>query len=81
MDPFPVEFDLGFRGEEIIDEGSDPGSGDGGSGSGSGSGDSSPAVFEYMGHPYFPEWVRASYEGTDEPVAPIACSPTAQSLS
>ena len=74
VDPFPVEFDLGFRGEEIIDEGSDSGSGDGGSGSGSGSGDSSPAVFEYMGHPYFPEWVRASYEGTDEPVAPIACS-------
>ena len=73
VDPFPVEFDLGFRGEEIIDEGdSDSGSGDGGSGSGSG--DSSPAVFEYMGHPYFPEWVRASYEGTDEPVDPIACS-------
>ena len=72
VDPFPVEFDLGFRGEEIIDEGSDLGSGDGGSGSGSG--DSSPAVFEYMGHPYFPEWVRASYEGTDEPVDPIACS-------
>ena len=73
VDPFPVEFDLGFRGEEIIDEGdSDSGSGDGGSGSGSG--DSSPAVFEYMGHPYFPEWVRASYEGTDEPVDPIDCS-------
>ena len=76
VDPFPVEFDLGFRGEEIIDEGSDPGSGSGSGdgGSGSGSGDGSPAVFEYMGHPYFPEWVRASYEGTDEPVAPIACS-------
>ena len=74
VEPFPVEFDLGFRGEEIIDEGSDPGSGDGDGGSGSGSGDSSPAVFEYMGHPYFPEWVRASYEGTDEPVDPIACS-------
>ena len=66
MDPFPVEFDLGFRGEEIIDEG--------GSDSGSGDGGGSPAVFEYMGHPYFPEWVRASYEGTDEPVDPIACS-------
>ena len=74
VDPFPVEFDLGFRGEEIIDEGSDPGSGDGDGVSGSGSGDSSPAVFEYMGHPYFPEWVWASYEGTDEPVDPIACS-------
>ena len=69
VDPFPVEFDLGFRGEEIIDEGSDPGSGDGGSGSGDGGG--SPAVFEYMGYTYFPEWVRASYEGTDEPVDPI----------
>lgn len=73
VDPFPVEFDLGFRGEEIIDEG-DSDSGDGDGGPGSGSGDSSPAVFEYMGHPYFPEWVRASYEGTDEPVDPIACS-------
>ena len=56
VDPFPVEFDMGFRGEEIIDEGSDPGSGDGGAGSSSG--DSSPAVFEYMGHPYFPEWAH-----------------------
>ncbi|MBQ9049159.1 MAG: FecR domain-containing protein [Lachnospiraceae bacterium] len=72
VDPFPVEFDLGFRGEEIIDEG-DSDSGDGGSDSGSGSGDGggSPAVFEYMGYTYFPEWVRASYEGTDEPVDPI----------
>ena len=70
VDPFPVEFDLGFRGEEIIDEG-DSDSGDGGSDSGSGDGGGSPAVFEYMGYTYFPEWVRASYEGTDEPVAPI----------
>ena len=73
MDPFPVEFDLGFRGEEIIDEG-DSDSSDSGSDSGSGDGGGSPAVFEYMGHPYFPEWVWASYEGTDEPVDPIACS-------
>ena len=70
VDPFPVEFDLGFRGEEIIDEG-DSDSGDGGSDSGSGDGGGSPAVFEYMGYTYFPEWVRASYEGTDEPVDPI----------
>ncbi len=73
VDPFPVEFDLGFRGEEIIDEG-DSDSSDSGSDSGSGDGGGSPAVFEYMGHPYFPEWVWASYEGTDEPVDPIACS-------
>ena len=71
MDPFPVEFDMGFRGEEIIDEG-DSDSGDGGSDSGSGDGGSdSPAVFEYMGHPYFPEWILASYKGADEPVEPV----------
>ena len=70
VNPLPVEFDLGFRGE--VD--GDGGSGDGGSGSGdggSGDGGSSPAVLEYMGHTYFPEWILASYEGVDEPVAPI----------
>ncbi|MER2025891.1 MAG: FecR domain-containing protein, partial [Lachnospiraceae bacterium] len=77
VNPFPVEFDLGFRGEEIIDEGGSGGGSDsgsdsgGGSGSDSGSGSGSPAVFEYMGYSYFPEWVRASYEGPDEPVDPI----------
>ena len=86
VNPLPVEFDLGFRGEVDGDGGSGDGgsgSGDGGSGSGyggsgsgdggSGSGDggSSPAVLEYMGHTYFPEWILASYEGVDEPVAPI----------
>ena len=65
VNPLPVEFDLGFRGE--VD--GDGGSGDGGSGSGDGG--SSPAVLEYMGHTYFPEWILASYEGVDEPVAPI----------
>ena len=76
VNPLPVEFDLGFRGEVDGDGGS--GSGDGGSGSGSGdggsgSGDSgsSPAVLEYMGHTYFPEWILASYEGVDDPVDPI----------
>ena len=70
VNPLPVEFDLGFRGE--VD--GDGGSGDGGSSSGSGgSGDggSSPAVLEYMGHTYFPEWIVASYEGVDDPVDPI----------
>ena len=79
VNPLPVEFDLGFRGEVDGDGGSGDGgsgSGDGGSGSGdggSGSGDggSSPAVLEYMGHTYFPEWILASYEGVDEPVEPI----------
>ena len=74
VNPLPVEFDLGFRGEVDGDGGS--GSGDGGSdsgdgGSGSGDGGSSPAVLEYMGHTYFPEWILASYEGVDEPVEPI----------
>ena len=72
VNPLPVEFDLGFRGEVDGDGGS--GSGDGGSGDGgsdSGDGDSSPAVLEYMGHTYFPEWIRASYEGVDEPIDPI----------
>ena len=83
VNPLPVEFDLGFRGEVdgeggsgSGDGGSGSGSGDGGSGSGdggSGSGDggSSPAVLEYMGHTYFPEWILASYEGVDEPAEPI----------
>ena len=88
VNPLPVEFDLGFRGEVDGEGGSgsgdggsgsgsgDGGSGDGGSGSGdggSGSGDggSSPAVLEYMGHTYFPEWILASYEGVDEPAEPI----------
>ena len=71
VNPLPVEFDLGFRGEVDGDGGSgDGGSGDGG-GSGSGDGGSSPAVLEYMGHTYFPEWILASYEGVDEPVEPI----------
>ena len=76
VNPLPVEFDLGFRGEVDGEGGS--GSGDGGSGSGSGDGGSgsgdggsSPAVLEYMGHTYFPEWILASYEGVDEPAEPI----------
>lgn len=70
VNPLPVEFDLGFRGEVDGDGGSgDGGSGDGGSGSGDGG--SSPAVLEYMGHTYFPEWILASYEGVDDPVDPI----------
>ena len=83
VNPLPVEFDLGFCGEVDGDGGSGDGdggsgsgSGDGGSGSGdggSGSGDggSSPAVLEYMGHTYFPEWILASCEGVDEPAEPI----------
>ena len=86
VNPLPVEFDLGFRGEVDGDGGSgdggsgsgdggsgsgDSGSGDGHGGSGSGDGSSSPAVLEYMGHTYFPEWILASYEGVDEPAAPI----------
>ena len=67
VNPLPVEFDLGFRGE--VD--GDGGSGDGDGGSGSGDGGSSPAVLEYMGHTYFPEWILASYESVDEPVEPI----------
>ena len=67
VNPLPVEFDLGFRGEVDGEGGS--GSGDGGSGSGDGG--SSPAVLEYMGHTYFPEWILASYESVDDPVDPI----------
>ena len=86
VNPLPVEFDLGFRGEVDGDGGSGDGgsgsgddgsgsghggSGSGDGGSGSGDGGSSPAVLEYMGHTYFPEWILASYEGVDEPVEPI----------
>ena len=55
VNPLPVEFDLGFRGE--VD--GDGGSGDGGSDSGDGG--SSPAVLEYMGHTYFPEWIPFAF--------------------
>ena len=58
VNPLPVEFDIGFRGEESDET------------EGNGEGDNIPAVFEYNGHPYFPEWVLASYEGADEPVEP-----------
>ena len=58
VNPLKVEFDLGFRGEEE-EEGSEEDS------------EVSPAVFEYDGYPYFPEWVVASYEGADEPVEPV----------
>lgn len=72
VNPLPVEFDLGFRGEVDGDGGSgDGGSDSGDGGSGSGDGGSSPAVLEYMGHTYFPEWILASYEGVDDPVDPI----------
>ena len=60
VNPLPVEFDLGFRSEEIIDDESDPSDSS-----------ASPAVLEYMGHTYFPEWILASYEGVDDPVDPI----------
>ena len=66
VNPLQVVFDVGFRGEEgpeIEDDMGGGGSGDGGS--------DSPAVFEYMGHPYFPEWILASYKGADEPVEPV----------
>ena len=66
VNPLQVVFDVGFRGEEgpeIEDDMGSGGSGDGGS--------DSPAVFEYMGHPYFPEWILASYKGADEPVEPV----------
>lgn len=73
VNPLQVEFDLGFRAEEIDDDSGDGGSGSGSGDGGSGSGDggSSPAVLEYMGHTYLPEWILASYEGVDEPVEPI----------
>ena len=58
VNPLPVEFDIGFRGEESDET------------EGNGEGDNIPAVFEYNGHPYFPEWVLASYEGAVEPVEP-----------
>ena len=67
--PLPVQIDMGFRGEVSPEEIDGGGSGDGGSGDG-GSGGSSPLVLEYIGHPYFPEWILASYEGADDPVDP-----------
>ena len=66
VNPLQVVFDVGFRGEEgpeIEDDMGGGGFGDDGS--------DSPAVFEYMGHPYFPEWILASYAGADEPVEPV----------
>ena len=58
VNPLPVEFDLGFHGEEEESDVSEEG-------------EKAPAVFEYAGLPYFPEWILASYEGTDEPVEPV----------
>ena len=72
--PLKVEIDMGFRSEEgPIDEvDGDGGSGDGGSGgSDGGSGGGSPLALEYIGFPYFPEWITASYEGADDPVDPV----------
>ena len=57
VNPFPVEFDAGFHveEEEIEVEG----------------GDAPEAAVEYDGYTYFSEWITASYEGADEPVAPV----------
>ena len=57
VNPLPVEFDVGFRGEEGEETEEE--------------GEAAAAVFEYSGYPYFPEWIVASYEGTDEPAEPV----------
>ena len=55
VNPLPVEFDVGF----IMEEGAEPEEGE------------AAFVIEYSGFPYFPEWITALYEGTDEPVEPV----------